>query len=176
MRPGCYGRCKLSMGADRRPRTLRRLPGRVFWRQPWDDEAVWFATHPEVAGFASTGGEVVLNPSLRLSPRQLRSVLLNETVRVILRRRRFICPTFSLSPWQRLRFANYGTKRDQRHTIIARLIAGDPSAGVPSAVQKRLASVVVRIISLEKPFGRTHVVPAILVHRPGQVFCRLLPR
>ena len=70
-------------------------------------EAAWFLANPDVAGFAADDGTVVLNPRLRLSPRQLRSVLLNEATRIVLRCRRRASPAFFLNLWQRARFADY---------------------------------------------------------------------
>ena len=122
------------------PRTLARLPGGALWRSPYPSEAEWFARHLIVAGFATRQGEVVLNPHLVRRPKQRRSVLLNEATRVYLWRRR--CPRIWLNPEQRRRFEGYGRPTDCSDTVIARLIARDPSAGKSNASQRWLSRIV----------------------------------
>ena len=154
------------MKTDTRPQTLRRLPGGALWRQPWAGEAAWFHANPDVAGFAADDGSVVLNPYLRLSPRQLRSVLLNEATRIVLRCRRRASPAFFLNLWQRARFADYGTEIDRGHTVVARLVARDPSAGVPTAAQSRLVRRIRRSMNLDEPGEQWRLLLAALVRRP----------
>lgn len=133
------------------PRTLARLPGGALWRSTYPSEAEWFAHHLSVAGFATRQGEVVLNPYLARRPKQRRSVLLNEATRVYLWRRK--SPRIWLNPEQKTRFASYGRIIDQVHTVIARLVAADPSAGRPSAAQRRAACQVSRALGLAASYA-----------------------
>lgn len=119
-------------------RTLARLPGGARWRTAYPSENAWFAENLVVAGFAIRAAELVLNPYLRRQPRQRRSVLLNEAVRIYLWRKP--APRIWLTLQQRRRFTGYGQLRDQGDTVLARLVARDPSAGTPSAQQKKVAS------------------------------------
>src|SRR4051794_37659891 len=78
------------------------------------------------------------------------------------------CPAFSLTPGRQACFAAYGAPIDRRHTVIARLVAQDPSAGMPSAVQRRLARAVARAMRVDKCRGKWTANLAMVVRRPGR--------
>ncbi len=130
------------------PRNIARLPGGIFWREPWPGELRWFQDHTHVAGFAVRPSHVVLNPYVNLKPRALRSVLLNESVRIFLWRNRNYSPLQILTPWQRKKFQYYGAARYQSETILARIVAKDPSSGIPSAAQKMAAHRVAKALGV----------------------------
>lgn len=150
---------------ERAPRLLGRLPGGAVWRAPWPSEASWFRANPYVAGYAADDDRVVLNPCSQLKPRQFASVLINEAVRVYLRRRPRRCPLHTLTAWQRTLYASYGRPIDQVHTVVARLAARDRSAGRPNGAQKRTLAALESQLKLadyrRSRIARTHVLQLV---------------
>ena len=137
------------MASNKRPRNLGLLPGGAIWRKPWAEEAAWFAANPQVSGFVAEDNRVVLNENTQLRPRQLRTVLVNEAVRAYLRRRGCFLPMTFLTPFQRRRFAAYGRPVYCAHTVIARIVAGDPSGGCPTTQQRRLARTLRKLMKMD---------------------------
>lgn len=121
------------------PSKLAYLPGGAIWTKPYYEENNWFASNRNVSGFSTEDGRVVLNPFVYLWPNEITSVLINESVRVFLTRNPIVIPSFSITQWQKHAFCDYGCSKNIRHTIIARLVANDPSAGRPDQFQKKIA-------------------------------------
>ena len=109
------------------------LPIKV--RAPSQSEMTFFRQNPSVAGYAAPDGNVVLNPLTTLTRMERQSVIRNETARILMRRSKELTPLFDLTPEQGRAFATYGPLQQQRETIAARLVAGDPSALEPSLAQ-----------------------------------------
>jgi len=129
-------------------RTLAKLPGGAFWRQPWPAEVTWLRQNINISGYADISGSVVVNPFFMGKPSALSAVLLNEAVRVFIWRRRRLAPMLALTPIQRRNFGKYGKKRDQIDTVLARLVTADPSAGVPNLSQRRVVIVLNKALKL----------------------------
>ena len=113
-------------------------PYAVKRREPYPSEADWFKNHPKgqkTAGMAAEDDAVILNPHMKLSPENQQSVLTNEAFRVLMRKHQFLRPSFGLTKEQQAAFKDYGPEEDQKSTVAARLISGDPSAGKPSPEQ-----------------------------------------
>lgn len=107
-------------------------------REPYDGERKFFDQNRNVAGYAAPGGDVVLNPYAHLSEQGRQSVALNEAAR---HRMMDTGRVFSAEPTpsQAAFFAKtpYGSQPQMmRHTIAARILAGDPSAGPYTPEQK----------------------------------------
>lgn len=158
-----------------RPRRLAVLPGGVHWRAPWPEEARWFGNNRHVAGFLAEDGSVVLSPIALLRPRQARAVLVNEAARALLLRRPGLCRAFFLTRWQRARFASYGTPPQRRHTIVARLVTGDRSAGRPTPAQRCAARAVRSALRLEAYEASGRAVSHALSARAYLAPCRHRP-
>ncbi len=94
-------------------------------RPPYQSELDYFLSNPNVAGMATEDNRVIFNPTLPEKSRE--SVFMNELARIALRNRMQV-PEFSLTPRQDERFRDYGKPEDIRSTILARILAGDPSA------------------------------------------------
>lgn len=109
------------------------LPMGIEQRQPFPSEAEFFRANPHVGGMAAEDDRVVLNPFSSLSPAELRAVAMNEAARIAMRKHG--APSFYLTPEQSARFGSYGTPEDQRSTVAARILSGDPSAGQSTAQQ-----------------------------------------
>ena len=107
---------------------------------------------------------MVLNPQIRMRRRQLRAVLVNEAVRLLLARRPDACPTFFLTLEQQWRFRAYGGgSADRSRTVMARLVARDPSAGRPSTAQRRLARLIAARLGLvEKGGAWSHILAGVV--------------
>lgn len=156
----------------RRPNSLfsasfRRLPGGALLRAPNVEEEQWFAAHKNVAGFACCDGTVVINPFTKLRHRQVASVVVNEAARVFLARYPRLCPPFALTLEQKRRFFDYGPIESQRHTIIARIVARDSSAGNPTLIQKKIAKAISDAIRLKQFYdsGQWRRVSSMLYNR-----------
>lgn len=84
---------------------------------------------------ATDDGAVVLNPYSSLTAKELDAVALNEAARVVMSKRKDLCPEFQLTPEQGAAFAKYGPEEAIRATVAARLLSGDPSALTPTPQQ-----------------------------------------
>jgi len=132
----------------RQPRTLAKLPGGAFWRQPWPAEVTWLRQNINISGYADISGSVVVNPFFMGKPSALSAVLLNEAVRVFIWRRRRLAPMLALTPIQRRNFEKYGKKRDQIDTVLARLVTADLSAGSPNCSQRRVVAILNKALKI----------------------------
>lgn len=119
------------------------LRGAYPLRRPYPSEEQFFAGRPEVAGYAAEDRAVVLNPYSGLGPDAKRSVWTNEAARHHMAqgglRSLF---DFPLTDSQRQFFkpTEYGMNpQAARHTVVARIIAGDPSAGPYTPEQQAAA-------------------------------------
>lgn len=113
-------------------------PYAVKRRDPYPSEKKWFTSDPKgmkTAGMAAEDDAVILNPNMKLSQQEQQSVLMNEAFRVLMRKYKFLNPSFQLTEGQQKSFKDYGAEEDQRATVAARLLSGDPSAGDPSPEQ-----------------------------------------
>ncbi len=124
-------------------------PFGVQIREPFKSELEFFGINTNVAGMATEDGRVVLNPFSALSEIEKRSVVLNESARVIMRTQS-VKPKFSLTKKQSEDFKIYGGIQDQRETIAARILSGDPSAGQPTKEQMKFVE------KLKKKMGLTN--------------------
>lgn len=104
-------------------------------RSPDAAEATWFASQPDVAGYAApvppgTQRQVVLNPLLSADSQQ--AVHANEGIRHFMYETGQ-SPSFGLTPSQRTLLAFYGNgayaahPEAARQTIVARMLSGDQS-------------------------------------------------
>lgn len=117
-----------------------RLPFGVQRRNYlYDGEKSFFRANPHIAGMAADDNRVVLNPWSKNSASEQEAVALNEAARVFMRQQR-LEPGFALTPQQEQFFAGTayeGAPVEKRQTLAARLLSGDPSAGEPTAEQRR---------------------------------------
>jgi hypothetical protein len=119
----------------------KRLPfslGGVPLREPYPSESAFFRGNKHVAGMATEDDKIALNPYSGLTQGQQDAVAQNEASRVWMRRPEF-SPEVDLTPEQQQAFAAYGQPKDQKATVIARIISGDSSAGQPTQQQLEFA-------------------------------------
>lgn len=115
------------------------LPANVPLREPFESELKYFEKNPNVAGMATEDNKVILNPYTKLKPEEYKAVAINETARLLIKNNPKFRPTFELTNQQQ-NFLDTTTYRtadslDRKATIAARLLSGDPSAGVPTSEQ-----------------------------------------
>lgn len=114
-------------------------------RSPSESEMAFFE-RSGIPGYAAEDMAVVLNPNSRLSPDERASVAQNEASRLWMRENQFQ-PSFTPSPEQRASFAGTPYEKNPNamlETLLARLLSGDPSAGVPSQAMQVDADTVKR--------------------------------
>lgn len=118
---------ELSQGVISRP--ANSLFGGIQQRQPYPSENDYFKGNPNVGGMAAEDNRVVLNPFSSLSPQEMEAIKRNEAARAYMRMHN-VQPTFDMTPEQQTAFGGYSPNSlDQRSTIAARIMSGDPSAG-----------------------------------------------
>jgi hypothetical protein len=110
-------------------------------RSPYQGELQYFQKNPHVAGMATEDNRIILNPASGLSEREKMAVAQNEALRLFMKQKNFQ-PDFDLTDEQMKFFqgmkADYAkpeNKMAARHTILARIMSGDPSAGKASEAQ-----------------------------------------
>jgi len=111
-------------------------------REVYPGEREYFKKNPEVAGMATEDGKIILNPNSKLTERERRAVAQNEAVRLYLQETN-ANPNFQLTPEQKTSLKGTPYENDEtaaKHTIIARIVSGDPSAKNVTQEQKQLAS------------------------------------
>jgi hypothetical protein len=121
-------------------------------RAPYSGEDSYFKANPHVGGYAAEDQAVVLNPYAPLTDAGRSSVALNEAARLHMMDSGAI-HNFPLSPHQQQFFANtpYGSNPQMaKHTVVARLISGDPSAAPYSDAQKLAAESVLSGLLLNR--------------------------
>jgi hypothetical protein len=101
-------------------------------------ELEYFKKHPEVGGMATEDNRVIINPYSKLNAQERDAVRLNETARIHMRKSP--PPNFAITDDQKrmLQSNGYGnaSPADQRATIAARILSGDPSAGTATPEQR----------------------------------------
>jgi hypothetical protein len=113
-------------------------------RQPYPSEDEFFWLNPNVAGYAAPGGEVALNPHSPLPTESKMRVALNEATRHHMMDQGTL-HKFPLTEGQREFFQStspgHYAKDPQmaRHTVTARILSGDNSAG-PYTPEQRMAA------------------------------------
>jgi len=126
---------------------MKNMPENTYYlgfrvRPPFPSECSWFAEHPEIAGYASEDGCIVINPEAKLNSSQIECVCLNEAYRLLMHRWKIV-PKISLTSKQRESFrgTSYFDNEDAlKQTIIARILANDSSAGKITDEQRGYAA------------------------------------
>ena len=116
-----------------------KMPKGIEMRAPYQSEIDYFGKNQSVAGMATEDGKVILNPYAGLKPEEYQSVATNEAARVLIKQDPSLRPDFELTDSQ-ASFLDSSTYRnasaeDRKATIAARLLSGDPSAGIATAEQ-----------------------------------------
>ena len=117
-----------------------KLPKGIEMRKPYQGEMDYFSKNPKVSGMATEDGKVILNPFTGLKPEEYPSVAITEAARVLITKEPALKPDFQLTDRQ-ISFLDSSTYRnaseeDRKATIAARILSGDPSAGVPTPEQQ----------------------------------------
>jgi len=113
-------------------------------RKPYQSELDFFKKRKEVAGMATEDDAIILNPFSDLDDQQKGAVAKNEAIRLWLRKNN-VQPKFNVTPEQYKTFlgTEYANSKDQtpmQHTILARILTGDRSAGKPTEMQMQWAN------------------------------------
>ena len=116
-----------------------KLPSGVEMRNLYEGEDKYFKQNPNVSGMATEDGKVILNPYSLLKPEEYQAVAVNESARLLMRSDPTLEPKFELTE-QQVRMLDTSTYRnasdaDRKATIAARMLSGDPSAGVATSEQ-----------------------------------------
>jgi hypothetical protein len=113
-------------------------------RLPHPSELKFFKQNTHIPAMMTEDGAVTENPFAKkpdgkpFSPKELAAVQMNEKIRVWLKRQE-VNLGFDLTPAQQKQFKTYGELQDIQHTIIARILTGDPSAGEATPEQQAIA-------------------------------------
>jgi len=123
-------------------------------RGPYQGEDEFFKKNLNVAGMAAEDGRIVLNPYSKNSPQEQKLVAKNEAIRLWMRDQK-LQPKFNLTDAQKKQFEGtaYGKPGNElhaKHTIIARILTGDPSAKDATPMQKKWAKSVMKRINKQK--------------------------
>lgn len=117
-----------------------KLPKGAAMREPYEGELKYFEKNVKVAGMATEDGKVILNPYAGLKPQEYQSVAINESARLLMKKDPSLVPDFELTDQQNtmLDTSTYrnASDEDRRATIAARLLAEDPSGGIPTSEQQ----------------------------------------
>ena len=109
-------------------------------RPLYSGEDEYFKKNPNVSGMASfDDNRVILNPYTTLSPEQLKAVQVNEAARLYMNQ--YGTPNVSLTNEQQSNIAGLGSYAQadpnvQRSTILARILSGDKTGGIPTMEQQ----------------------------------------
>jgi hypothetical protein len=126
---------------------MKNIPENTYYlgfrvRTPFPSECSWFAEHPEITGYASEDGCIVINPEAKLTSSQIECVCVNEAYRLLMHRWKIV-PKISPTSKQRESFrgTSYFDNEDAlKQTIIARILANDSSAGKITDEQRGYSS------------------------------------
>ena len=128
-------------------------------RKPYQSELNFFKSNPTVTGMAAEDNSIILNPYSGLNEKQKMSVATNEAIRLFLKNK---SPSlsFKITEDQKKKFAGteYGKPENinkLRETILARIIAEDPSAGDYTDEQKAEAERIKALLPASVP-SRTY--------------------
>ena len=108
-------------------------------RSPYQSENAYFRKNPTVSGMATKDSKIIFNPYAKGV--NFNAVGINEGARLWMRENK-VNPTFPLTDEQVKLFKDTPYAKDEsamRHTILARIISGDPSVGEISPAQRRWA-------------------------------------
>ena len=123
-------------------------------RTPNTRELKFFTENPMVGGMVVEDSAVVINPFKQWKPEERNSVLTNESMRLFMRHHN-VKPKFKLTEEQTNFFRNNRTNTgsdyidnpsELRETIIARILAGDPSSGVATREQLDIAESLINLL------------------------------
>ena len=137
----------LGSSSDSAPAKVKMFGG-IGHRSASESEMDFFKKNPHVAGYAADDDVVVLNPNSSLSNAEREAVVLNESARVAMRKGKK--PTFGLTSEQQKRFATYGDADAQKATVAARILSGDPSAGIATPEQTDFVQGLRKAMGLEQ--------------------------
>ena len=102
-------------------------------------EHSYFKNNPDVSGMAADDKTIIFNPYSQNINKD--AVGQNEAARLWLRENN-VEPKFNIHPHQRESFKGTPYENNElalRHTILGRIISGDPSAGMVTPVQQTWA-------------------------------------
>lgn len=109
-------------------------------RRPYPSELDFFQKNPKVTGMATEDNRVIINPYSTLNENEQQALVDNESARILIRTGKIKKPDFSVTKEQQkfLDSTTYkdASEEDRRATIAARLLTGDPTAGVATKEQK----------------------------------------
>jgi hypothetical protein len=118
-----------------------------FVRKASQEEVQWFKVNQNVSGYASDDGFIVISPFTKLSKKEIKSVCINEAIRLFMREYQ-INPKIKLTRMQTNFFKGtvYENNADEAcQSIIARIISGDPSALDYTYHQRALANKIYKL-------------------------------
>ncbi len=118
-----------------------------FSRKPVQEEILWFKKNQSITGYASDDGFIVINPFSTLNKKEIAAVCINEALRLFMRDHK-INPKIKLTKKQTNFFmgtAYEGKIIETKQTIVARIIAGDPSAQDVTLTQRMVANEICRL-------------------------------
>lgn len=113
-------------------------------REPYKTELEYFKSNPNVAGMMTEDEKVILNPFSPLSEQEKNSVYQNEAIRLHLKKNKYQ-PEFELTKEQRKFFKGTPYEKNEiaaKHSILSRILTGDPSVGNATEEQKQAAQLV----------------------------------
>jgi len=116
-------------------------------REPSKEEILWFIENPNITGYASEDGCIVINPCTTLKKDEIEWVCINEALRLFMRDQK-IKPRIRLTKRQLNFFkgtAYEGNLIETKQTIIARIISGDPSAQNITPAQRIAANKIYKL-------------------------------
>ena len=104
-------------------------------------EESYFKANPHVAGMAADDNKIIMNPFSTLKDNEKQAVMMNEAARVHMRSKLIDAPNYDSTPTQAEKVAKYSQDpNDIKHTIAARILSGDPSAGDVTPAQQEYVS------------------------------------
>lgn len=116
-------------------------------RKPYPEEAEWFSKNLNIAAYSSDDYFIVINPYLKLNSAERNSLCINEGARLFMRKNKII-PKIRLTNEQKKYFKGTvyeGNSIAVRQTIIARIIAKDPSAKNITKKQIAIANEIIEL-------------------------------
>jgi hypothetical protein len=107
-------------------------------RDLYPGEDKYFKDNPNVGGMAADDQYVILNPYSKLSPQEKSAVHVNEASRLYMNKNGV--PDVSLTRQQEQNLAGLGEYANadpqyRKATILARILSGDKSGGIPTMEQ-----------------------------------------
>lgn len=136
---------KLKPSVSKKKADVKRVMGYEV-RKPYESEDLYFKKNPSVAGMATEDGRIILNPYSKNKPEEQQAVARNEAMRLWMRQNK-LEPKFTVTPEQMAQFEGTEYAKPEnltnlQHTIIARILSGDPSAGNVTEMQRKWAEYV----------------------------------